>query len=184
MRELDLDALPAFSSFPGAIQGDLRSDHAGETGAVFIYHGILAVSRDPAIREFARAHLATEERHLAAFQQWLEPRDKSRLIGLWKIAGWCLGACAALGGARGVYVTIEAVERFVVEHYAQQLPALATRQEWEPVHAMLSEFMHEEDHHREDAAERKQGSPGPLARLWMHLVGSGSAAAVVLARAI
>ena len=28
---------------------DLRSDHAGETGAVMIYNGILAVSRDPAL---------------------------------------------------------------------------------------------------------------------------------------
>lgn len=42
----------------------LRSDHAGETGAVHIYKGIRAVTRLDYIREFAREHQATEERHL------------------------------------------------------------------------------------------------------------------------
>ncbi len=49
---------------PGLI-GDLRSDHAGETGAVAIYLGILAVSHNPQIRQFAREHQATEREHLA-----------------------------------------------------------------------------------------------------------------------
>ena len=50
---------------------DLRSDHAGETGAVWIYKGILAVSSDAELREFAREHLATERRHLHFFDAWL-----------------------------------------------------------------------------------------------------------------
>ncbi len=60
-----LATLPAFNldagtvaglagGIPGLI-GDIRSDHAGETGAVAIYLGILSVSRDPHLRHFARA---------------------------------------------------------------------------------------------------------------------------------
>lgn len=52
---------------PGArheLIGELRSDHAGETGVVWIDRGSLAVSRDPVAREFAQRHLlATEQRH-------------------------------------------------------------------------------------------------------------------------
>jgi hypothetical protein len=51
-----LATLPAISLDSGTVAGlaegvpgllgDLRSDHAGETGAVAIYLGILAISRD------------------------------------------------------------------------------------------------------------------------------------------
>ena len=52
---LDAASVAGFAdNVPGLI-GDLRSDHAGETGAVAIYLGILAVSRDPAVRQFALA---------------------------------------------------------------------------------------------------------------------------------
>ena len=33
-----------------------RSNHAGETGAIYIYKGILAVSSDSGIRQFSRKH--------------------------------------------------------------------------------------------------------------------------------
>jgi hypothetical protein len=52
-----LDSL--LTNVPSLI-GDLRSDHAGETGGVIISRGILAGSRDPAVRAFASAHLAAE----------------------------------------------------------------------------------------------------------------------------
>ena len=39
-------------AYPRSLIHALRSDHAGETGAVAIYHGILAVSRDRAVREY------------------------------------------------------------------------------------------------------------------------------------
>ena len=45
-----------------ALAGDLRSDQAGETGAVWIYRGLLAVSRDAGVREFAQRHLVTEKK--------------------------------------------------------------------------------------------------------------------------
>lgn len=44
--------------------GDLRSDHAGELGAVWIYRGVLAVSTNSGVREFASRHRVTEQSHL------------------------------------------------------------------------------------------------------------------------
>ena len=55
------------TTLPKKLRKDLRSDHAGETGAVMIYKGILAVSRDPALRSFASTHLETEQKHLELF---------------------------------------------------------------------------------------------------------------------
>ena len=42
----------------------LRSDHAGEVGAVYIYKGILKVAKDAELVSFSKRHLATEESHL------------------------------------------------------------------------------------------------------------------------
>ena len=94
--------IPSPGALPTAVQRDLRSDHAGEAGAVFIYRGILSCTRDSALREFATEHLATEQRHLAFFEQWLPASLKSRLIPLWKLAGWPVGCwercpCLAAG---------------------------------------------------------------------------------------
>lgn len=57
--------------FPPALVSDLRTDHAGETGAVMIYRGILAVTRGPALRRFAKDHLAIEANHLAVTEPLL-----------------------------------------------------------------------------------------------------------------
>lgn len=52
------DKLPAW------VFADLRTDHAGEVGAVCIYKGVLKFARDPILRAFAEHHLATEQKHL------------------------------------------------------------------------------------------------------------------------
>ena len=95
----------------------LRSDHAGETGAVYIYRGILAVTRAPEVRAFARHHLATEQRHLEMMTQLLPREQHSRLLPLWRVAGWLTGMLPALFGPLAVYRTIDAVESFVDRHY-------------------------------------------------------------------
>ena len=109
-----------------ALIADLRTDHAGETGAVMIYRGILAITRDAGVRHFAQAHLATETEHLAKIEPLLAPRQRSRLLPLWRIAGWLTGALPACIGPRAVYATIEAVETFVDQHYAEQIESMIT----------------------------------------------------------
>lgn len=62
------------------IERELRSDHAGETGAVYIYKGILAVAgliKNQGLIQFAQHHLQTEQEHLVLIQEWIEPKNVS-----------------------------------------------------------------------------------------------------------
>ena len=178
-------ALPDTRTLPAWLRGELRSDHAGETGAVYIYRGILSVSRDSEVRAFAEEHLTTEESHLALFDAWLDAGARSILLPAWRLSGWVLGAIAALGGRGTVFTTIAAVETFVVAHYQQQLDRLAAEDIYPEVALALRSFQADEDHHRVDAEQRGDAAqPGFLAQLWAGIVGAGSAAAVVVARRI
>ncbi len=163
---------------------DLRSDHAGETGAVWIYKGILAVSSDDELREFAREHLATERRHLHFFDAWLPAEVKSRLIPLWRVSGWLLGALPAFFGRRAVYHTISAVETFVEGHYREQIRRIGDDRKLAGLRLQLEHFCAEEVGHRDDAAGRAEMAPGAVARVWTRIVAAGSALGVKAARAI
>ena len=177
---------PATEAITPALEAELRSDHAGETGAVQIYRGILAVSGNPAVRTFAEHHLATEQSHLDRIEQWLPPGRRSRLLPAWRVAGWVTGALPALFGPAAVYGTIAAVETFVDRHYQAQLdmidalPPDAVRGE---LRALLEECQADEVGHRDEARSLgPAGRPGPLLAAWAAVVGSGSAFAVRLAR--
>jgi ubiquinone biosynthesis monooxygenase Coq7 len=169
---------------PADLVGELRSDHAGETGAVWIYHGVLAVSRDAAVRDFASRHRATEQQHLEAISALLPPARRSWLLGPWRVAGFLTGALPALFGPRAVFGTIEAVERFVDRHYQQQIDRLDGRPEHTALRALLQSCQAEEVAHRDEAAALQARPAGPLLRAWCALVGSGSAVAVTIARRV
>ena len=173
---------PPASDRPAWLVGDLRSDHAGETGAVAIYRGILAVSRDADIRSFAESHLKTEQQHLDLMEQVLPARDRSMFLPLWRVAGFITGAVPALFGRDTVFATIDAVETFVDLHYAEQVERLSQ----EGIHADLRDLLErcrlEEIDHRDEARQSASRPYGHLTRIWCRLVGAGSAAAVALAR--
>ncbi|NNM01748.1 MAG: demethoxyubiquinone hydroxylase family protein [Gammaproteobacteria bacterium] len=158
----------------------MRSDHAGEAGAVAIYRGILAVSRDADVRDFAARHIETESRHLALMEQLVPGIDRSSLLALWLPAGYLLGAVPALFGARAVYATIGAVETFVDGHYQEQLDRLAGLPEWAGLHEQLSACRDDELQHRDEAWAHVRH--GALSRFWTAFIGAGSAVAVALAR--
>jgi 3-demethoxyubiquinol 3-hydroxylase len=173
-----------------ALWAELRSDQAGETGAVAIYRAILTISRDAGVREFASRHLATEQAHLRLINAWLPPARRSRLLPVWRMAGWMTGALPALMGRSAVYQTIAAVETFVDHHYAEQLrmidalPAHPTRLE---LRALLEACRADEVAHRDEARQLSHGADpqaasGLTARAWAAVVGAGSAAGVSLAR--
>jgi len=163
---------------------ELRSDHAGECGAVQIYTGILAVSRNAEVREFARQHRQTELEHRRFFDEWLPDRHKSRLIFLWNLSGWLLGAIPALFGARAVFATIAAVESFVEGHYQAQIDAMRDQPELAPLARVLQDFCDEEVEHQHDASSRLQAPDGPIGRAWAYTVGVGSAAGVSIAKRV
>ena len=168
--------------FPRWLVRDLRSDHAGETGAVEIYRGILRTSRDPEIRRFAEAHMATERSHLERIEAVLPVEDRGRLLPVWRAAGFLTGAFPALLGRGAVYATIDAVESFVDHHYADQIRKLAALDLHPELRALLAECREDEIHHRDEARASLTRPDGLAPRAWRWLVGAGSRAAVVLAR--
>ncbi len=170
--------LPAYDTLqlPAALRRDLRSDHAGETGAVYIYRGILRHTSCPEVTAFARAHLRTETDHLNILEEWLPSATHSMLLPLWRLSGWLLGAMAARLGSRFTFVTIVAVESFVVAHYQAQIERTSGT-----LHTLLTTLQNDEAAHRDDAATRLS-SATRWHRLWAGVVRGGSAAAVHVAR--
>lgn len=161
---------------------ELRSDHAGETGAIAIYDGILAVSRNKTVRDFALKHRLTEKRHLALIEEILPVNQRSRLLPLWILAGFLTGAVPALFGSNSVFATVAAVENFVDTHYAQQTRRLA-HEGFEPQIAEILESCRQEElNHRDEAIELQTQYPNLPLRVWCQVVSSGSNAAVAMAR--
>lgn len=188
-----LDAAPTMPSIATAprlsqyLERELRSDHAGETGAVYIYRGIATVARwrgDAELITFAERHGLTESGHLQLIEALQPPIRRSYLLGPWRVAGWLTGALPALFGRRAVYATIAAVETFVDQHYQQQIDHLERHGGPEGLLPLLLRCQSDERHHRDEAAALTGDRPSWLLRAWCALVGTGSAAAVVLARRI
>lgn len=173
---------------PPDLMAELRTDHAGETGAVWIYRGVLAITRDAALRDFAQRHLVTEQEHLRLVCELVPPRQRSWLIIPWRMAGFLTGALPALFGPRAVYGTIAAVETFVDRHYEDQIRALDGRPEYSALRDLLKTCQEDECHHRDEASvlSAAQGAarPGVWLRAWCAVVGWGSESAVKVARVI
>ena len=166
---------------------ELRSDHAGETGAVYIYKGIETVAQwrgDVELINFAKAHGATESDHLNEVTKWLPPSQQSLLLGPWRCAGWLTGALPALFGRRAVYATIAAVETFVDQHYQQQIDHLQEVEGPPGLLPLLLRCQADEQHHRDESAALAGDHIGLLLRAWCWTVGWGSSMAVDFARRI
>ena len=185
--------IEAVGPLPAALIADLRTDHAGESGAVMIYRGILAVTRDASVRHFAKSHLATEAGHLALIEPLLAPRHRSRLLPLWRAAGWLTGALPALVGPRAVYATIEAVETFVDQHYAEQIESIdrhdpgSNHPPLQALRVLLRTCRVDEIAHRDEAAALfvlSGKSPSLAMRVWVWSVGAGSRVAVKICRRV
>lgn len=187
-----LDTTLTRTPMPDWLIGELRSNHAGETGAVAIYDGVLAVSRDGDLRAFAHRHRASEARHLDLMAGLVPQKARSRLLPLWRLAGWVTGGLPALFGAGAVYRTVDHVERFVELHFQAQIDRLERENGDKTLIAVLRECCEEEAAHREEAVERQGPSEqsaraGWVQRLiwdgaWAWAIRQGSALAVTLAR--
>ena len=178
---------PPEAELSAYLQRELRSDHAGETGAVFIYQGITAVARwrgDQELLTFAQQHGDTEAEHLRQIEGWVPPAQRSLLLGPWRVAGWLTGALPALAGRRAVYGTIAAVETFVDRHYQQQIDHLQQTAGPPGLLPLLLSCQADERHHRDEAAALAGRSRPWALRLWCALVAWGSASAVVVARRV
>ena len=149
-----------------------------------IYRGILGISRDTSVREFAESHLRTEQEHLALMEEIVPVAGRTRLLPLWRVMGWLTGALPALFGRQAVFATIEAVETFVDHHYQQQIKRLMPEGEHGPLRQVLVDCQADEVSHRDEATSLALPERNVILRLWCAVVGSGSAAAVVAARRV
>ena len=170
------------AELPVWLRQDMRSNHAGETGAVYIYRGILSVSKDEQVRAFAQEHLATEETHLELISNELPVCHHSVFLPLWKLAGYLTGAIPSLFGSNAVYATIDAVETFVGEHYLEQIDRLQAEASYPELRTLLEKCRDDEIDHRDEARDAKSTGSSPFLRGWCWLVGKGSNYAVKLAR--
>lgn len=178
---MTVDAKP---TLPEWLISELRTDHAGETGAVEIYNGILAVSSDRDVIAFASVHRTTEASHLQEISSLLVDNKVSYFLPVWRALGWITGALPALFGPRAVFATIEAVETFVDRHYQAQIDRLRKEGGDPRLIDLLDRLRRDEVEHLHDARARRGGPPGMALRIWLWLVGQGSKGAVSIARII
>ena len=160
-----------------------RSNHAGETGAVYIYKGILAVSSDSEIRQFSRKHLTTESQHLKLIEEVLEKKNVSKLITVWKLAGFLTGLIPALLGKRFVYATIYHVESFVEKHYQEQIDILSKKNSQIKLKKMITELMNDEISHKEESLINVS-KLSFVHKIWGTIVTAGSKLAVGISKKI
>ena len=180
-----LDDVKPFASYMFDIKflRDFRSDHAGEVGAVYIYKGILKATNDPVLLAFAESHLQKELKHLAFFETWLPKEFHSALLPIWRIAGFLLGYLPALLGRKWVFITISAVENFVIEHYRLQIVRLKKQySEFHEVIEILSIFRDDEGEHFMDSKDRTNGRLNIFQRAWQYIIDVGSKNAVLISR--
>ena len=172
---------------------ELSSNYAGETGAVHIYKGaICALSlrpTDPASMEFCTTHMATESEHLAMFEKIVPKGKRTILIPIWKMAGWTLGFLPTMiGGSKALYVTVEAVESFVEEHFHEQIDPLTKEDACPELVKLLKHCCEDEVHHKEDAANQLLKANENLdswwIKPWSQIVTVGSKVAAEMARRV
>ena len=160
-----------------------RTNHAGETGAVYIYKGILKISKDPDIISFSRKHLKTESEHLELLNEILPSKEISKLIPLWKIMGFMTGYIPGLFGKNFIYATIFSVESFVEQHYQHQLNLIGDKKKYSKLSKLIKKLMHDEVEHKNEANEKIE-KKNFIHRLWSLIVYRGSSLAVNVSKYI
>jgi ubiquinone biosynthesis monooxygenase Coq7 len=206
-------------NFSPSLWADLRSDHAGETGAVWIYKGakkgaelqakvkgfknlerlaIYSKSWNMAI-DLILTHEKAEQLHLDYMNEIVPKKHQSKLLGPWKLAGFLLGLFPTLFfGPRALFITINAVEIFVENHYMEQIEPLRAGKKFPELTRLLEHCCEEEILHQKDAQKHyfsraKIADPGTtpklliddlnaIGRLWFKIVALGSATAVKIAK--
>jgi demethoxyubiquinone hydroxylase (CLK1/Coq7/Cat5 family) len=169
---------------PADVVADLRSNHAGESGAVAVYRGMLWATRDPAIQEFAQRHLQTEQEHLEVMNALLPPLRRSWMLPIWRFAGYVTGALPALVGRPAVYATVATIETFVDQHYKCQMDLLADRPEAAALRQLLTDCRNDEREHLEEAHNKLLTRPGLIVQGWCKAIQVGSVLGVWLTRRI
>lgn len=150
------------------IDSFLRVNHAGESAAVRLYEGQLAVLSKSKSAEDLRHMLLQEQKHKEKFETALREHDvsPSLLNPVWHKVSYGLGVFTALLGAKEAMSCTVAVEEVIETHYKRQLDDFPKAGQHEHVHALIQNCYHDEVSHKNIAAEhnRKAAPSTPLAK--------------------
>jgi len=143
----------------------LRVNHAGEYGAIRIYGAQIRVAKRwfPDVVPALADMLSHEKQHCAAFFAAMPTRGSRpcRIMSLWSLGGWLLGALTACAGRQSIWVCTAAVEAAVHRHLDDQLYFLSQRDA--ELHAIILAIREEELSHLR-YAEGQLDAPGLLQR--------------------
>jgi ubiquinone biosynthesis monooxygenase Coq7 len=139
------------------IERILRVNHAGETGAIRIYGAQIAVARRrcphivPALAEMKR----DEIEHCRLFFDAMKPRKTRpcRVMSLWTLGGYVLGAATAVFGEKAIWICTEAVEETVHRHLGHQLQFLKHRDA--ELHSIIESIQEQELAHLQEARDHR-----------------------------
>ena len=135
--------------------------------------------------QFVEEHRAAEQSHLDLFQDLLPAHRHTRLLPIWRLAGFALGFAPALYSDRALFRTVEAVETFVEVHYHEQIGPLREHGRCPRLVELLEHCCADEVHHKNDATRRAgEGDITWPERVWMEVVKIGSAVAAEVARRV
>lgn len=177
--------LPGDLSKEDAIQRILRVDHAGEFGAKRIYEGQLAVLKNHPCEPILREMYEQELQHLKTFEKLIpEYRVRPTLLHpLWNIAGYALGAAAALMGPKAAMACTIAIEEVIDDHYRRQAEFLEEEQSEAALSQTIRQFRDEEIHHRQIGVS-EGGKDAPAYELLSKVIKTGSRLAIWLSERI
>ena len=163
----------------------MRSNHAGETGAVWIYKGSSCVFWNKKISNMSKEHILTETNHLIVMENLLTSNEKSKLLFLWRIMGFVLGFLSAMFGYKFFCITVDAVETFVEKHYNEQIEYLLNNNLNYKLAMVLKKCCDEEIEHQQDARSKVlEKDESKITNFWKKIVGSGSNMAVNVSKLI
>jgi len=183
MTERPIPPRPGQGAGKARLAEMLRVDHAGELAAVHIYRGQRAVlnnapGKDRIVHQLQEME-GHEAVHLQRFDEILNQRRvrPTLMAPLWRVAGFALGAGAALMGEKAAHACTEAVETVIEDHYARQIAEIQDR---EPaLAAELSAFRDDELAHR-DQAVAEGAHQAPAYPLLAAVIRAGCRAAIAI----
>jgi ubiquinone biosynthesis monooxygenase Coq7 len=136
----------------------LKVNHAGEFGAIRIYGAQIAFARRfyPGLVPALADMRDDEIEHCRLFREAMPSRQARpcRIMALWSLGGYVLGAATAMLGPNMVWICTEAVEATVHRHLEEQLGFLRSRDG--DLHDLIASIQKEELEHLQEAENHQK----------------------------
>jgi ubiquinone biosynthesis monooxygenase Coq7 len=150
----------------------LKVNHAGEFGAIRIYGAQIAFAKQfyPSLVPALADMRDDEIEHCRLFREAMPARQARpcRVMALWSLGGYVLGAVTAVLGPNMVWICTEAVESTVHRHLQDQLAFLQSRDA--ALYQLILSIQEQELSHLREAEEH-QTAKGPLRAVALPVIG-------------